>query len=62
MSNKVINGVTYYPAAYEGKTEAEFIEHEAHNGTPEELSKAYQKLTKHIETIKPESETKKAKK
>lgn len=38
---KVINGVTFYPAAYEGKTEAEFIEHESHNLSKDELKKAF---------------------
>lgn len=52
---KVIDGVSYYPASFEGKTEAQFIEHEKHNGrSTEALKKAYATLAgKAVKTNQP---------
>lgn len=44
--NKVFDGVTFYPASVEGKTEKEFIDHEAHHGFPDDAMKEiYSRLT-----------------
>lgn len=43
---KVFDGVTFYPAATEGKTLKQFIEHEAHHGFPDAAMKdIYEKLS-----------------
>lgn len=43
---KVFDGVTIYPAAVEGKTLKEFIEHEKHHGfTDEQATDIYNKMS-----------------
>lgn len=43
---KVFDGVTFYPAAVEGKTLAQFIEHEKHHGfTDDQMKDIYTKMS-----------------